>query len=80
MASVFEEWKSYRQRVIPPTAPEVQVIESKRAFYGGAFSLFALLQRIASPGDEVTEADMNAMSNLDTEFKEFYRRMEAGKE
>ena len=80
MASLFEEWKSYRQRVIPPTAPDVQVIESKRAFYGGAFCLFNLLQRVASDGDEVTESDMIAMSKIDLEFKEFYSRMEEGKE
>lgn len=80
MASVFEEWKSYRQQVIPPTAPNVQVIESKRAFYAGANSLFRLLQRTVSVGDEVSGADMRAMENIDREFKEFYLRMEEGKE
>ena len=80
MASLFEEWKSYRQQVIPPTAPDVQVVESKRAFYAGANCLFRLLQRTVSVGDEVTGADMRAMESIDREFKEFYLRMEEGKE
>jgi len=80
MASLFEEWKSYRQRVIPPTAPDVQVVESKRAFYGGAFCLFNLMTRTVSVGDEVSGADMEFMESIDREFKEFYLRMEEGKE
>lgn len=80
MASMFEEWKSYRQRVIPPTASDVQVVESKRAFYGGAFSLFHLMTRTVSVGDEVSGADMRFMEGIDREFKDFYLRMEEGKE
>lgn len=76
----FEEWKSYRQQVIPPTASDVQVTESKRAFYAGANSLFRLLQRTVSVGDEVSSADMRAMESIDREFKEFYLRIEEGKE
>ena len=80
MASLFEEWKSYRQRVIPPTAPDVQVVESKRAFYAGAFCLFSLMTRTVSVGDEVSGADMRFMQGIHEEFTEFYLRMEEGKE
>jgi hypothetical protein len=54
--------------------------QSKRAFYGGANSLFRLLQRTVSLGDEVTGADMKALEGIYREFKEFYIRMEEGKE
>jgi hypothetical protein len=33
---IFNQWKSYRQQVLPPTAGETQVIETRRAFYAGA--------------------------------------------
>jgi hypothetical protein len=80
MMSVFEEWKSYRQRVIPPTAPDIQVIESKRAFYAGGYSLFMLMQKAVSSGEEITKDDLRLMERLAREYKEFYERMQEGKE
>lgn len=80
MASIFEDWKAYRQRVMPATCPDIQAVECKRAFYAGAFSLFTLLQRIVSDDAETTDADMDAMQKVDDEFKDFYKRMLEGKE
>lgn len=45
MNTLKEAWEDYRRKVVPKTAGENQVIETRRAFYAGAaamFSLFAL--------------------------------------
>jgi hypothetical protein len=72
-------WNSYRTEVVPPDAPEVQVRESRRAFYAGATWLFATLSVDLSPGAEPTEADIAVLSEIDKELHEFENAIRAGK-
>jgi hypothetical protein len=61
-------WKTYRRRIIPATAPDVQIQECRRAFYGGAE---ALLQQIANgldPGSEVTQDDVEYLAQINQEL------------
>jgi hypothetical protein len=49
------EWRNYRNRVIPKSAPEIQILESRRAFYAGASAMLAaVVQAACDPGDEPT--------------------------
>lgn len=69
----FEVWKSYRQRVLPPTAGSVQVLETKRAFYAGAVAFQSLMFKTLSPGPLPTDGDMAAMNRIANELIEFGR-------
>ncbi len=81
MKTIFSEWKEFRQQVIPPNCPQVQEVETKRAFYAGASSMFYLISGIPfSDGDNVTEADLAAIERVKTEIDEYYQRMKEGKE
>lgn len=81
MKTIFSEWKSFRQQVIPPDCSKIQATETKRAFYAGASSMFYLIVGIPlSDGDGVTEADLAAMQRVKTEIDEHYQRMKEGKE
>jgi hypothetical protein len=40
-------WQSYRDQVIPPNAPEIQLLECRRAFYAGAAGFLASATRLA---------------------------------
>lgn len=71
-------WLGYRREVIPPDAPEVQVTESRRAFYAGAGALFSLLLVVLDPGEEPTEHDLDRVTGLYDELKEFNRAVARG--
>jgi hypothetical protein len=52
LAELFE---TYRKRVLPATAPEVQIVECRRAFYAAAHSMLLLL--LHTIGDEHVSED-----------------------
>ena len=68
---VGRAWASYRERVLPVDAPPVQVRECQLAFYAGAVSLHEALLGGVSPGDGVTDADMELMEAIELELRAF---------
>lgn len=66
-------WESYRRMVVPADAGEVQINETRQAFYAGASILFTALTSpgMLDPGTEETEADMQTMADLQAEINEF---------
>jgi len=71
MKYIKQGWDSYYKLVIPPDAPDIQVSETKQAFYAGAAILFQALMRTLDPGEKETDADMQRMSDLQAEIYEF---------
>ena len=47
---IDERWKTYRLKVVPLDAPELQAIEGRRAFYAGAQAVVDMLLSSASQG------------------------------
>lgn len=72
------EWINYRNAVIPKDAGSVQLMESRRAFFGGAWALYSLIMNSLDPGHEPTEADLALMAALDREMREFKERVTKG--
>lgn len=79
MNVLSEAWARYADSVIPKDAPRVQYIESRRAFYAGAHSLFAGLMRMLEPGTEPTERDLAKLTDLKQEIDQFYADLAAGR-
>ena len=48
-------WESYRKNCIPADAPDIQLRESRQAFYAGAAILFHSIMIVLDPGTEPTE-------------------------
>lgn len=70
--SIELRWLEWARERIPASAPEIQRVESRRAFYAGAIAAFYGMMTALAPGDrEPTEADMAVMDDLDNEFKRF---------
>lgn len=65
------QWASYRERVMPVNAPPIQVSETRLGFYAGAAAMFDLLVMDLSPGPEPTEGDIDHMSALHQELRDF---------
>lgn len=68
---IAKAWEGYRLLVIPANASEVQVIECRRAFYGGAVSLFGAVLSGLTPEQEVTEDDLQVMFDIQEEIKAY---------
>jgi hypothetical protein len=66
-------WRDFRLKVIPLDAPQVQVQESRRAFYAGANALLVGIIGMLDPGDDVTTKDLAGMDALAAELEQFAR-------
>jgi hypothetical protein len=74
-----EQWMSYRNEVMPTTAPRVQVTECRRAFYSGALAfLHITMGHFESGADETTPGDISLMEGLDEELHEFAEQIRNG--
>ena len=52
-------------------APEIQVREMRMAFFAGAQHLFGTIMTVLEPDAEPTEKDMERLSLVDKELREF---------
>jgi len=63
--------ESYRHGVLPPHASVVQVSETRKGFYAGAWFLLNHLMGVLDPGTEPTDADMTRMAEIGDELRAF---------
>lgn len=52
MSSIELMWESFRRDVVPPDAPETQIVESRKIFLSGACALFWLIQKAGELDNE----------------------------
>lgn len=57
MNTIKEKWEDYQRKVVPKAASENQVIETRRAFYAGAFVMFSL---VALTSEQAINEDVGA--------------------
>jgi hypothetical protein len=76
---IEEAWKDYEAKVIPPGAPQVQRIESRRAFYAGAKGFLDGLLAGLGVGDEPTAPDMAIMDACVAELQAFWVAVREGR-
>lgn len=62
-------WEEYAKQCLPPDAPEIQVIETRKAFYAGAYSMWTGIRDGLDPGQEATDADVRHLDELVTEIE-----------
>jgi len=64
-------WTDYA-KVLPPDAGPVQLVETKKAFYAGAYSILAtMVAQVGDEEEEVTEKDMDMVSGIFEEAEVF---------
>src|SRR3546814_11054224 len=51
------EWDTFREMVLAPDAPDIQLSEIRRAFFGGDAALFKEMMRKLDQGEEAKERD-----------------------
>lgn len=78
LPSIRDAWQSYREHVLPPDAPSVQVQECRRAFYAGAHSVLCVVTAI---GDDSVSEDqgLDTLTALHEENDRFLADVKAGR-
>lgn len=72
-------WDSLAAAIFDPDTSSTQRGEMRRAFYGGAATLFDLLMTCLDPGDDATPADLSRMDDWKAEIDRFGEDVEAGR-
>lgn len=73
---IERSWQSYRRMVVPADAGDVQINETRQAFFAGASILFTALIHGVSEGPEVQPADEQLMADLQREIDEFGQQID----
>ena len=74
---IASQWDSYRRDVVPARAPLIQLQETRRAFYAGAWAALQLLAAVSS--DDVSEdAGAAYIESLHQECRDFVASMLRG--
>lgn len=75
--SIGPKWESYMLGVIPENAPAVQITESRRVFYAGAWAVLSAMQALG--GVEVPEhVSVGLIQHMIDECKAFMGQVAAG--
>lgn len=76
---VGRAWASYRERVIDPNAPVVQVTETRRAFYAGAQAVYMGIMSGLTAGPDAQPEDEELLESIEVELKVFVADVGAGR-
>ena len=71
---ILEQWNQFYRQVIPADAPEIQITETRRAFFAGACSAFYLIARTDISDDETIQT----LDDLRDEFNLYKERLKSG--
>lgn len=74
--TIKSEWEEF-SKVIPAHAPARQRDEMRKAFYGGAVAMFAMMTGHLDGGEEATEADLAYMNRINDELKAYQNALAA---
>jgi len=58
MMTIDQHWQSYRRDLIPKDASQVQITETRRAFYAGAWIMHEMSQRLGEPDISIDDGVM----------------------
>ena len=70
MNTIQDAWLNYKSKVVPDSACEIQVNETKQAFYAGSLCAFSLLGTVAEKYTE--EQGANILEGIDKELADFF--------
>lgn len=73
-----EQWDQFSRAIFRDGTPATQRREMKRAFYAGAQAILFKVISAFAPEEEVTDADLQIMTDLQTELNEFAEAVKKG--
>ena len=73
MNTIQTSWLSYKAGVLPAGASEVQIRETKQAFYAGSLLIFELLGTVAEKYTE--EQGANILEGINQEARNYFEAL-----
>lgn len=67
-------WEDYRAKVVPQGADKAQVLETRKAFYAGAYSFHTAMIEGLSPGLDCEDGDLDLVDDMVGELEEWIGR------
>lgn len=78
MIGKFEvEWLDYKHRVLPTDCSDIQLRETRKAFYGGGWSAFCLIEKILE--GMYVSGDFEPLQKMRKEFDDFLELVKQGR-
>jgi len=74
---ILEQWNGFSRALKLDEAPSVQRIEMQKAFFAGAIALFSVVMNMLDPGTEPTEKDLQVMTEISEELKNYPKQTQA---
>jgi len=74
-----EQWDKFARAVMPANVPTVQRREMRRAFYAGGEAILFRVMAMMGQGDEPTAEDLQIMTDLYEELRDFSVHMLQGR-
>jgi hypothetical protein len=71
---INRKWRSYLERCVPGDAGDVQVLQTRRAFFAGAAGAMKLMTDIGSP-DVTYDQAVETLNLIDGELADFRERI-----
>ncbi len=68
---ILEGWNNYRREVMSKECGDVQMEETRRAFYAGSLHLFFALQEVLDTDREPTDGDLAQMRAIQDEIEDY---------
>jgi hypothetical protein len=73
-------WNEFRTLVLPPDAPDIQIVDMRRAFYAGVHSAMNRLASEMSDGDALDDPnDERAIREVNEELRMFSLDVKEGR-
>jgi hypothetical protein len=74
---IEQAWQGYSAQVLPCDATPKQILDCRRAFFGGAAVLWTIIQKGLSNDHEATAEDMAFLAQVAEEIEEYGERLDA---
>ena len=74
-----EQWDEFDRKILPKDCPSTQRIEMRRAFYAGAQAILFRVIMALAPESEPTAEDLQIMTDLDEELRDFGKLIQQGR-
>ena len=70
MNTIQDHWFDYRKSVMPKGCSDIQIRETRRAFYAGAATMLSVMDEIAGLGSHSKEED--AIRTIENDLQTFH--------
>lgn len=74
---ISEGWMSYL-KVLPVSAPQIQIDETRMAFYAGVAVMFDILTELGNGADDNDEPEIAVLEGIKAELDEYGKSLQKG--